>query len=114
MCEYGILVKYCMRKLGLLDIEATRILFQMDLKELICLGCEFTVPGNPLPNSRLFYVGEQSITKPVNKIKSTYVEILTGLLRQISVYVKHPDLLKTNPVYMNTPTMIKAFLTETQ
>ena len=109
--EYSLLMKFFFKRMGLLDIEATKLLYLPELEQCLSSAMALNITGNISTSSIFIHVpNETELSKFLNNVKANYISVLGSFVNMLKSFIKHANLLTTNPVYMKLPQMIDYFI----
>jgi hypothetical protein len=109
-----LLLKLFFKRMGTLDIDATKLLFLSELEQCITGAIGLNLAGNSITNALYVLVpNELELSKAINATKTNYVCAMNTALNLLKLYVKHANLLTSNPLYTKMPQLLEYFIQST-
>jgi hypothetical protein len=107
-------MKLFLKRLGVLDIDATKLLYLEELEKCLTTALSMNVSGNSLSSSLFILIpNENSLSKVINQGKCNYINVLTSFTRLINTFVKHANLVNSNPLYVKLHQLLDYFIKST-
>lgn len=112
--ESSQLLKLFFKRLGVLDLDSTKLLYLPELEQCLTAALSLNVGSNSLPSSLFVLIlNENELSKAINQGKSNFINILTSFTRLISTFVKHANLVNSNPLYVKLHQLLDYFIKST-